>query len=114
MCVRWAREKSGKVTWSFDLSAIKFWDRYFGNLADIRVINREKVDEIVHQNLADHRGALPGQQHGEPLRLDPDLHAESGLPGMGLDRAQSEAAELPDHRRPGEVADGGGVAPARG
>jgi integrase len=59
MCVRWAREKSGKVTWYFDLRAIKFWDRHFGNLADIRAINREKVDEIVHQEWPITEGPSP-------------------------------------------------------
>lgn len=49
MCVQWAREKSGKVTWHFDLRAIRIWDEYFGTLTDIRAINREKVDEIAHR-----------------------------------------------------------------
>jgi integrase len=49
MCVRWAREKSGKVTWHDDVRSIAFWDQHFGNLNDIRLINREKVDEIAQK-----------------------------------------------------------------
>ncbi len=48
VCVRWAKEKSGKATWNFDLRAIAFWGKHFENLSDVRRINRERVDEICH------------------------------------------------------------------
>lgn len=59
MCVRWAREKRGKVTWSFDELAIGLWDRHFRDLVDIRQINRERVDEIAHANWAITEGPSP-------------------------------------------------------
>jgi integrase len=59
MCVRWAREKSGKATWHDDVRAIGFWDQHFGNLNDIRLINREKVDEIAHRTWAITEGPSP-------------------------------------------------------
>ncbi|HZR03637.1 MAG TPA: tyrosine-type recombinase/integrase [Burkholderiales bacterium] len=59
MCVRWAREKKGKVTWHDDVRSIAFWDQHFGNLNDIRLINREKVDEIAQKEWAITEGPSP-------------------------------------------------------
>ncbi len=59
MCVRWAREKKGKVTWHDDVRSIAFWDQHFGSLNDIRLINRERVDEIAQKEWPITEGPSP-------------------------------------------------------
>src|SRR5690348_11330870 len=54
------KEASGKVSWKDDVRAINFWSRFFGELRDLREINRERVDEICQKEFGITKEASPG------------------------------------------------------
>ena len=59
-CIQWMKEASGKVSWKDDVRAINFWSRFFGELMDLREINRERVDEICQKEFGITKEASPG------------------------------------------------------
>lgn len=50
MCVRWKKERGGKLSFGFDVTAIRWWDTYFRDEQDIRRITRERADEIIQKD----------------------------------------------------------------
>ncbi len=50
LCVRWSKEKAAKASWLDDLRMIEWWGQHLDQATDIRMITRERVDDIVREH----------------------------------------------------------------